>query len=95
MASNEKFCLKWNDFEHNVSSAFDTIREEKDFFDVTLVCDNKQVEKLNTQKIYFRIILFAGGGAQSDYRRLLPILQVNPEEEPAPASSSVPQGRPL
>ena len=44
MASNEKFCLKWNDFEHNVSSAFDTIREEKDFFDVTLVCDNKQVE---------------------------------------------------
>ena len=44
MATNEKFCLKWNDFEHNVSSAFNTIREEKDFFDVTLVCDNSQVE---------------------------------------------------
>jgi len=43
-ATNEKFCLKWNDFEHNVSSAFNAIREEKDFFDVTLVCDNKQVE---------------------------------------------------
>ena len=38
------FCLKWNDFEHNVSSAFNTIWEEKDFLDVTLVCDNKQVE---------------------------------------------------
>ena len=48
-ATNEKFCLKWNDFEHNVSSAFNAIREEKDFFDVTLVCDNKQVgkQKLN------------------------------------------------
>merc|ERR1712126_309070 len=40
----EKFCLKWNDFEHNVSSAFNDIREEKDFFDVTLVCDNNQVQ---------------------------------------------------
>ena len=44
MASTEKFCLKWNDFEHNVSSAFNDIREEKDFFDVTLVCDNNQVQ---------------------------------------------------
>ena len=44
MASTEKFCLKWNDFENNVSSAFNDIREEKDFFDVTLVCDNNQVQ---------------------------------------------------
>jgi len=44
MASSEKFCLKWNDFEHNVSSAFNDIREEKDFFDVTLVCENNQVQ---------------------------------------------------
>ena len=42
--SSEKFCLKWNDFEQNVSSAFNDLREEKDFFDVTLVCDNNQVE---------------------------------------------------
>ena len=44
MASNEKFCLKWNDFEHNVSSAFNDIREEKDFFDVTLVCGGSQIQ---------------------------------------------------
>ena len=44
MAASEKFCLKWNDFEHNVSSAFNDIREEKDFFDVTLVCENNQVQ---------------------------------------------------
>ena len=40
MASSEKFCLRWNDFETNVSSAFREIREEKDFFDVTLACDD-------------------------------------------------------
>ena len=40
MASSEKFCLRWNDFESNVSSAFRDIREEKDFFDVTLACDD-------------------------------------------------------
>ena len=40
MASSEKFCLRWNDFEANVSSAFREIRDEKDFFDVTLACDD-------------------------------------------------------
>jgi len=44
MASSEKFCLRWNDFESNVSTAFRDIREEKDFFDVTLACDDSQVE---------------------------------------------------
>ena len=40
MASSEKICFRWNDFETNVSSAFREIREEKDFFDVTLACDD-------------------------------------------------------
>jgi len=44
MASAEKFCLRWNDFESNVSTAFRDLREEKDFFDVTLACDDSQVE---------------------------------------------------
>jgi len=44
MASSEKFCLKWNDFEANVSSAFRDLRDEKDFFDVTLACDDNQIE---------------------------------------------------
>ena len=44
MASSEKFCLKWNDFESNVSGAFREIREERDFFDVTLACDDNQME---------------------------------------------------
>ena len=41
---NDKFCLKWNDFESNVSTAFQELREERDFFDVTLACDGNQLE---------------------------------------------------
>ena len=45
MTQSEKFCLKWNDFDQNVSSTFKLLREEKDFFDVSLVCeDSGQVE---------------------------------------------------
>jgi len=43
-SSTEKFCLKWNDFESNVSAAFKDLREEKDFFDVTLACEDSQIE---------------------------------------------------
>jgi hypothetical protein len=38
--STEKFCLRWNDFESNISVAFRELREEQDFFDVTLACDD-------------------------------------------------------
>ena len=37
----EKFCLKWNDFQSTVSSSFKTLRQEEDFFDVTLVSDDE------------------------------------------------------
>jgi len=45
----EKFCLKWNDFESNISSAFRDLRKERDFFDVTLACDdNGQIDAHKT-----------------------------------------------
>ena len=44
MGGSEHFCLRWNDFEANISSAFREIREEKDFFDVTLACEDEQVQ---------------------------------------------------
>merc|ERR1712126_480967 len=37
----EKFCLKWNDFQSNVSASFGKLRTERDFFDVTLVSDDE------------------------------------------------------
>ena len=41
---SEKFCLRWNDFESNISSAFKELRDDKDFFDVTLACDDEQLQ---------------------------------------------------
>ena len=38
----EKFNLKWNDFQINVTKSFSSLRKEKDFFDVTLVSDDEQ-----------------------------------------------------
>ena len=41
----EKLCLQWNDFKENITASFGNLREEKDFTDVTLACeDGKQVE---------------------------------------------------
>ena len=39
----DKFCLKWNDFQVNVSNSFSTLRKENDFYDVNLVSDDDQV----------------------------------------------------
>ena len=42
---SEKLCLKWNDFQENVNTAFGSFREDIDFADVTLACeDGQQVE---------------------------------------------------
>ena len=42
---SEKLCLKWNDYQDNVNSAFASLREENDFADVTLACeDGQQIE---------------------------------------------------
>ena len=37
---SEKFSLKWNDFQSVVSQSFSVLREESDFYDVTLVSDD-------------------------------------------------------
>ena len=46
MASfDERLCLQWNEFRDNLSSAFGDLREDTEFADVTLVCeDGQQVE---------------------------------------------------
>ena len=39
---SEKLCLQWNDFKENVNSAFGNLRNEKEFADVTLACEDGQ-----------------------------------------------------
>jgi len=59
--SAEKFCLRWNDFEANISTAFRELREDKDFFDVTLACDDDQLQAhkviLSACSPFFRTVL--------------------------------------
>ena len=58
---SEKFCLRWNDFESNISVAFRELREDKDFFDVTLACDEDQIQAhkviLSACSPFFRSVL--------------------------------------
>ena len=58
----EKFCLKWNDFQTNVSNAFKMLRKADNFYDVTLVSDDQQ--QISAHKVvlassseYFKNIL--------------------------------------
>ena len=45
MEMSEKLCLQWNDFQENIKSAFGNLREDNDFADLTLACeDGQQVE---------------------------------------------------
>ena len=42
---SEKLCLQWNDFQENIKGAFENFREDENFNDVTLACeDGQQVE---------------------------------------------------
>jgi len=49
MSSSEKLCLKWNDFQQNIQSAFGRLRQDRDFIDVTLVCEDG--EKVGAHKV--------------------------------------------
>ena len=38
----EMVCFKWDDFDENVKSSFGSLREDNDFTDVTLACEDGQ-----------------------------------------------------
>ena len=46
---DDKLCLQWNDFRENVSSAFERLKDDKDFIDVTLACGDGQL--IETHKV--------------------------------------------
>ena len=51
-----------NDFKSNIRSAFRGLREDKDFFDITLACNNEQLEAhkviLSACSPFFRTVLW-------------------------------------
>jgi len=57
----ETFCLKWQNFEFNLANAFQDLRSDVEFFDVTLACGDKQIDAhkvvLSACSSFFRDIL--------------------------------------
>ena len=60
-ANNEKYSIKWNDYHSNISASFRSLREEEDFYDVTLVSDDIQISAhkviLSACSSFFKTIL--------------------------------------
>ena len=42
--AGEKLCVRLNDYESNFSVAFRDLREAKELFNVTLACDEDQIQ---------------------------------------------------
>ena len=58
----DKFCLRWNDFESNISSALKDLKDDEDLQNVTLVAGDSQVLQahkliLSACSPFFRAIL--------------------------------------
>lgn len=61
--SEQQYALKWNDFQSSILSSFRHLREEEDFVDVTLACDQRSFTAhkvvLSACSPYFRKLLKA------------------------------------
>jgi len=62
MSTSEKLCLKWNDFQANISESFRDLRGDQEFSDVTLACEGDiQIEAhkiiLSASSPFFKSIL--------------------------------------
>ncbi|XP_060529478.1 protein bric-a-brac 1-like isoform X2 [Cylas formicarius] len=40
---DQRFCLRWNNFQSNIWSQFDVLRCDEDFTDVTIACEGRRV----------------------------------------------------
>ena len=56
--SDEKLCLQWNDFRNNVSSSFGDLRDDNEFTDVTLACEDGQhkVVLIASRPLFLKIL---------------------------------------
>ena len=42
--ANEKLCLKWNDFQDVLKASVGELRDDTDFTDVTLACEDQRIK---------------------------------------------------
>ncbi|KAF0293773.1 Broad-complex core protein isoform 6 [Amphibalanus amphitrite] len=61
MDANQKFCLKWNNFQTSVTSVFDNLRQDGELVDITLCCEGRKIKAhrmmLSACSPYFRDLL--------------------------------------
>ena len=56
----QQFCLRWNNYQTNLTCVFDQLLQSESFVDVTLACDGNQIKAhkivVHTFNRYFSII---------------------------------------
>lgn len=61
MGDLQHFCLRWNNYQNSITTAFENLRDDEDFIDVTLACDGKTLKAhrvvLSACSPYFRELL--------------------------------------
>ncbi|XP_041979343.1 broad-complex core protein isoforms 1/2/3/4/5 isoform X2 [Aricia agestis] len=61
MVDTQHFCLRWNNYQSSITTAFENLRDDEDFVDVTLACDGKSLKAhrvvLSACSPYFRELL--------------------------------------
>ena len=58
----DKLHLQWDEFKQSIAGAFRTLREEKDFADVTLVCEDGEMVEVH------KVVLAASSSFGSGYQ---------------------------
>ncbi|KAJ9589828.1 hypothetical protein L9F63_027911, partial [Diploptera punctata] len=62
MASPQQFCLRWNNYQSNLTNVFDQLLQSESFVDVTLACDGHSVKAhkmvLSACSPYFQSLFF-------------------------------------
>ncbi|XP_054087295.1 broad-complex core protein isoforms 1/2/3/4/5 isoform X3 [Zeugodacus cucurbitae] len=57
----QHFCLRWNNYQSSITSAFENLRDDEDFVDVTLACEGRSIKAhrvvLSACSPYFRDLL--------------------------------------
>ncbi|XP_043283017.1 nucleus accumbens-associated protein 2-like isoform X2 [Venturia canescens] len=43
-SQQQQFCLRWNNFQANITSQFEALRDDEDFVDVTFACDGRRLQ---------------------------------------------------
>lgn len=62
MGSPQQFCLRWNNYQSNLTNVFDQLLQSESFVDVTLACDGHSVKAhkmvLSACSPYFQSLFF-------------------------------------